>query len=243
MRYSTLFTLAFFAGLTSLIVLPSISAQTLAPVHRLPLKEPLEKYNNPLAPQLKMETSPRMVSQLGVFTSYQANVDASGNNIVGDAANEPSIAVNPTDGNKMMIGWRQFNSIQSDFRQGGWGYTTDAGVHWVFPGVLEPGVFRSDPVTKSDEIGTFFYLSLLGDNFCDDVWRSTDGGQSWLQGGPGHGGDKEWFTIEKTMGPGHGFQYQFWSGFFPCDTGEFSRSTDGGFTWMAPINVPNDTDN
>ena len=53
-----------------------------------------------------------MISQFGVFTSYQANVDANGNNILGDAANEPSISVDPTDGNKMMIGWRQFNSIQ-----------------------------------------------------------------------------------------------------------------------------------
>ena len=183
-----------------------------------------------------------MISPFGVFTSYQANVDANGNNILGDAANEPAIAVDPTNGNKMTIGWRQFDDIHSDFRQGGWGYSTDAGVHWTFPGVLEPGVFRSDPVTHSDEIGTFFYLSLLGDNFCDDVWTSTNGGQSWLQGGPGHGGDKEWFTIDKTGGPGHGFQYQFWSGFFPCDFGEFARSTDGGLTWMSPINVPNDTD-
>src|SRR4029450_13888111 len=160
------------------------SGQTLAPIRKLPLNEPLETSKNmPPAPPRKIETSPRMISQFGVFTSYQANVDASGNNILGDAANEPAIAVDPTDGNKMTIGWRQFDSIQSDFRQGGWGYTTDAGVHWTFPGVLEPGVFRSDPVTHSDEIGTFFYLSLLGDNFCDDVWRSTNGGQTMLEVG------------------------------------------------------------
>ena len=75
----------------------------------------------PPAPPRKIETSPRMISQFGVFTSFQANVDASGNNILGDAANEPAIAVDPTDCNKMTIGWRQFDSINSDFRQGGWG--------------------------------------------------------------------------------------------------------------------------
>ena len=149
-----------------LLALSTASGQTLAPIRKLPLNEPLETSKNmPPAPPRKIETSPRMISQFGVFTSYQANVDASGNNILGDAANEPAIAVDPTDGNKMMIGWRQFDSINSDFRQGGWGYTTDAGVTWTFPGVLEPGVFRSDPVTHSDETGKFFYLSLLGDNF------------------------------------------------------------------------------
>ena len=97
----------------------------------------------------------------------------------------------------------------------------------------------------ADETGKFFYLSLLGDNFCDDVWRSTNGGQIFTEESPngaGHGGDKQWFTIDKTGGPGHGFQYQFWSGFFACDTGEFNRSTDGGITWSTPINLPNDTD-
>ena len=221
----------------------SVSGQTLAPIHKLPLNEPLEKYNDPPAPPRKIETSPRMVSPHGVFTSFQANVDANGNNILGDAANEPSISVDPTNGNRMVIGWRQFDSIQSDFREAGWGYTTDAGIHWTFPGVLENNLFRSDPVSHCDETGKFFYLSLRSDQaqsfFCDDVWNSINGGQSWMQGGPGHGGDKEWFTIDKTNGTGHGFQYQFWTGFFACDTGEFTRSTDGGITWMTPINIPN----
>jgi hypothetical protein len=229
--------------------LATASGQTLAPIHKLPLNEPLEKYNMPPAPPRKIEISPRMISQFGVFTSYQANVDANGNNILGDAANEPSISVDPTNLSKMVIAWRQFNSINSDFRQGGWGYTTDAGIHWTFPGVLQNNVFRSDPVTKSDEAGNFFYLSLQSTKqesfFCDDVWRSTNGGQSWTEQSPdeaGHGGDKEWFTIDTTNGTGHGFLYQFWTGFFACDTGEFNRSTDSGVTWQTPINVPNNTD-
>ena len=85
----------------------------------------------------------------------------------------------------MAIAWRQFNSIQSNFRQAGYGYTTDGGTSWTFPGVLENNVFRSDPVSNSDETGKFFYLSLQSDQaqsfFCDDVWRSLNGGQSWTQ--------------------------------------------------------------
>ena len=89
-----------------------------------------------------------------------------------------AISVDPTDGNKMTIAWRQFNNVTSNFRQGGWGYTTDGGIHWTFPGVLENNVFRSDPVTKSDEIGQFFYLSLQSNQqqsfFCDDLWCSNE---------------------------------------------------------------------
>jgi len=78
-----------------------------------------------------------MISQFGIFTSYQVNVDANHQNILGDAANECPISVDPTDGNKMTIAWRQFNDVNSNFRQGGWGYTTDGGLNWTFPGVLQ----------------------------------------------------------------------------------------------------------
>src|SRR5204862_650799 len=128
----------------------------------------VEKYDNPPALIYRFDTSHRMVSPHGVFVSYQVNVDANGNNIIGDAANECSISVDPTDTSRMAIGWRQFNSVLSNFRQGGYGYTTDAGLHWTFPGVLENDVFRSDPVTNSDETGTFFYLSLL-QTFCENM--------------------------------------------------------------------------
>ena len=236
---------SFFICLVLLSGLASASAQ-LAPTYKVPRNEPLEKYDNPPAPPRKIETSPRMISQFGVFTSYQVNVDANHQNILGDAANECVISVDPTDGNKMTIVWRQFNNVTSNFRQAGWGYTTDAGIMWTFPGVLENGVFRSDPVSSSDETGNFFYLSLQSNVqqsfFCDDLWRSTNGGQSWVEQSPdrgGGGGDKQWFTIDKTNGPGHGFQYQSDDG-INCSGGgvQFQRSTNGGVTWQSPITIP-----
>src|SRR5438093_2187721 len=245
MRSSTASTTVPLICLLSLAAFTSASAQ-LAPTRPAPRGEPLETYDNPPAPPRKIETSPRMISVYDGFISYQANVDQNGQNILGDAANECPISVDPTDGNKMTIAWRQFNDVTSNFRQGGWGYTTDGGVHWTFPGVLQNNVFRSDPVTKSNEVGQFFYLSLQSDVnlsfFCDDLWRSLNGGQSWtLLSGErgGGGGDKEWFTIDKTGGPGHGFQYQSDDG-INCSGGgvEFQRSTNGGVTWQAPITVP-----
>jgi hypothetical protein len=241
MRSSTDSVRNLFILLASMGSLVSASAGT-PPPGRFP--EPLEKSEMQPAPRVyRLETSPRMISQYGSFISYQVNVDASGNNIVGDAANEPSISVDPTDGNKAAIGWRQFDTINSDFRQSGYGYSTDAGLTWHFPGTLQPGVFRSDPVTNSDDTGNFFYLSLLVNSFCADIWRSTNGGQTWTEQSPdggAHSGDKEWFTIDRTpTSMGHGFQYQFWTEFAACEFGGFSRSTDGGATWQTPVSIPN----
>src|SRR6266404_4828444 len=240
MRSSTISNRSALICLSVFASLAAASGQT--PARKPPLRtEPLEKYDMPPAYIYRLETSPRMISQFGPFVSFQVNVDANHQNILGDAANEPSIAVDPTDGNKMVIGWRQFNTVNSNFRQGGWGYTTDAGMTWIFPGVLENNVFRSDPVLNSNETGTLFYLSLL-QSFCDDIWRSTNGGQSWTRlppEGGGGGGDKEWFTVDKTNGMGHGFQYQAWSTAASCNFGQFSRSTNGGVTWQSPLGLPN----
>jgi hypothetical protein len=203
--------------------------------------EALERYEDPPMSIWRTGTSDGMISQHGPFTSYQVNVDANGQNITGDAANEPAISVDPTDRNKMAIGWRQFDSVSSNFRQAGWGFTSNGGVSWTFPGVLENNVFRSDPVLFANDVGRFFYLSLL-QNFFDDMWRSLDGGQSWTKLGPATGGDKQWFTIDNTNSSGHGFQYQSWSsvtGGSNYGGRQFSRSTDGGVTWMDPIFLPN----
>src|SRR6266446_7976372 len=189
MRSSTVSTVSLLICVSSLASLATASGQTPA---RKPLRtEPLEKYDMPPAYIYRLETGPRMISQYGPFISFQVNVDANHQNILGDAANEPSIAVDPTNPSRMTIGWRQFNTVNSNFRQGGWGFTTDGGLTWTFPGVLQDNVFRSDPVTQSDEIGNFFFLSLQSNVnqsfFCDDLWRSTNGGLSWVERSPDQG--------------------------------------------------------
>ena len=228
-------------GLSTAVSLLIVSTALSQGVPRKPLPtEPLEKYDNSPGVAAPISgISPALVSSLGPYTSFQVNVDANGNNRVGDAANEPSICVDPNNPNRMSIGWRQFGSVASNFREAGFAYTTNGGTRWIAPGVLENNIFRSDPVLNSDTAGRFFYLSLL-QNFFDDLWRSITGGQSWTSVGPADGGDKQWFTIDNTNSSGRGFQYQSWSTDGNNYGGrQFTRSTDGGLTWMNPINIPN----
>ena len=55
-----------------------------------------------------------MVAHYGPFTSYQVNVNGQGNNILGDAANEPSFCIDVTNPSRMAVGWRQFDSVSSN---------------------------------------------------------------------------------------------------------------------------------
>ncbi len=201
--------------------------------------EPMERYDMPPALFKFHPESSQMIAHYGPFVSYQVNVNGQGNNILGDAANEPSFCIDQTNPSRMAVGWRQFDSVSSNFRQSGYGYTTDGGQHWTFPGKLENNVFRSDPVLGSDTTGQFYYLSLL-QSFFDDIWSSTTGGAAWQRIAPATGGDKEWFVIDNTNSSGHGFMYQTWSTAGNNYNGrQFSRSTNGGVTWMNPIDIPN----
>jgi len=188
-----------------------------------------------------MPTSPAYRYTSHGFFAVQANVDSLGMNIVGDAANEPSIAVDPTNPNRIAINWRQFNTNQNSFRQAGYGYTTDGGVTWTFPGVIEPGIFRSDPVFESDSEGTFYYNSLSSSTgeFVCTVFKSTDGGATWDGGTYAQGGDKQWMAIDKTGSMGEGHIYSNWTSYFSvCDPGFFTRSTDEGTSYEDCVVIP-----
>lgn len=190
-----------------------------------------------------MPTSPAYRITTPTFTSVQVNVDSLGRNIVGDAANEPTIAVDPTNPNRMAIAWRQFNTVTNNFRQAGYGYTTDAGQTWTFPGVIQPGIFRSDPVFDYDADGNFYYNSLttVGPDYLCDVFASSTGGASWGAGIPAHGGDKQWMTIDKSGGQGDGNIYSSWtSSFSSCLPGFFTRSINRNASYQSCVVIPGD---
>jgi hypothetical protein len=194
-------------------------------------------------PREGRQTSPAYRFFTSDFFTVQVNVDQSGLNIMGDAANEPSIAMDPTDPNRITIGWRQFDTISSNFRQAGYGYTVDGGQTWTFPGVIEPGVFRSDPVLDSDSQGIFYYNSLTssGGVFSCQVFKSTDGGATWDGGTFARGGDKQWMVIDKTPGIGEGHIYAYWTQFFSvCFPGFFTRSVNGGLSYEDCITIPDE---
>ncbi len=191
----------------------------------------------------RLEESARSIARIiefNGFTSVQVNVDARGLNIVGDAANEPSIAVNPLNRANMVIGWRQFDSITSNFRQAGWAYTFDNGATWTFPGVLQTGVFRSDPVVDADSQGNFYYQSLRGSpaGYLVDVFKSTDGGATWLPPTFAWGGDKNWMVVDRSGGPSDGHIYGIWQKFFTqFAPNVFTRSANGAVSFEPPVPV------
>lgn len=195
-------------------------------------------------PKENQTTSPAFIYKDDVIFVSQVNVNANGGNIRNDAANEPSIAFDINNPNNIAIGWRQFDHISSNFRQAGYAYTTDGGMTWTFPGVIEPGVFRSDPVLDSDAEGNFYYNSLTVENSKDyvcDVYKSTDGGATWSEAVDAQGGDKQWMVIDKISEIGKGNIYAYWNSYYSiCAPNSFTRSVDGGQSFEDCAYIPNE---
>jgi hypothetical protein len=168
----------------------------------------------------------------------QINTNTLGQDIIGDAANEPSIAVDPNNPNRMAVGWRQFDTITNNFRQAGVAYSTNGGLTWT-SSVLTPGQFRSDPVLRSDADGNFYYSSLSSPTSAE-IFKSTDGGATWGSPIYAFGGDKQWIAIDKTSGPGRGNIYQDWNVQYSSVANKsFTRSTNGGASYDNPTTGPN----
>lgn len=232
-----------FATLGSVLAIAAVAPQAIAQkvygrIYNQTQEAHFEHLDDPWLPGFGL-SGPAYVHTSAGITIRQVNVNSQGNNIVGDAANEPSIAIDPTNPQRMLIGWRQFDTISSNFRQAGRAYTSNGGKTWTNPGVLTPGVFRSDPVMGSDYTGKFYYLSLKDTFYCD-IFVSTNGGVTFSGPIAAVGGDKQWMTIDNTGSSGKGFLYQAWSTAGNNYGGrQFSRSTNGGTTWINPIFITN----
>lgn len=201
---------------------------------------PNEYQNKKLSPAYSFRNSGLRNSNGTLIITSQVNVNKDGFNILGDAANEPSIAFDQTDRNHIVIGWRQFDNVNSNFRQAGWAYSFDAGKSWTFPGVIEPQIFRSDPVLDSDIKGNFYYNSLSNDFRCK-VFKSDNYGIYWDNGVNIGGGDKQWMTIDKLSENGQGNIYSSWVPHYSiCPPGFFTRSTDNGKSFEDCTELPDD---
>ena len=188
-----------------------------------------------------MQKSPAYTFENSTIFTTQVNVDAGGNNMVGDAANEPSMAFDPTNPERIVIGWRQFDSVNSNFRQAGYGYSLNGGANWTFPYSIDAGIFRSDPVLDFDKDGNFYYnsLTVVGSNdYQCTVYKIEDGGTDWDAGVFAQGGDKQWMRMDRTEGMGTGHNYSFWTSFYStCYPNHFTRSTDGSITFEDCVSI------
>jgi hypothetical protein len=233
----------FYFTLATLLVSPAFSSPQGAEQDTLPPPSPLDRLELPedeyiFVPREEQQTSAAYRSYRRGFFITQVNVNSSGQNIIGDAANEPSIAIDPGAPNKMAVGWRQFDTISSNFRQAGYGYSSDGGATWTFPGVIQPGIFRSDPVLDADNGGHLYYYSLsTASGYTCEVFKSTDGGVSWSGAVPAYGGDKGWMTIDRRGALGDGNIYCF-SRDGVSTTIVLTRSLDGGQSFQPLVNVP-----
>ena len=201
---------------------------------------PAYRYHSPVSPVGRI----RFGTNATIVSTVQVNVDANGNNIVGDAANEPNITINPLNNAQIAIGWRQFDNVASNFRQAGLAYSSDSGNTWTFPGCVDAGIFHSDPVLDFDSAGTFYYNALFSDSngFSCKVFKSQDAGMSWDTGTDAHGGDKQWMAIDRTNGVGSGNIYSFWSSNnSACPPAFFTRSTTGGSSYENCLIPPGDS--
>jgi hypothetical protein len=155
---------------------------------------------------------------------------------------EPSLALSPPN---IVVGFNDSTPV------GSWcGYSNSPATGGAFTdrGAVA-GPEAGDNVLAADRSGTF-YFALLGTdgagNSSVGVSKSTDKGVTFSlpvqatvsANGPNTFQDKEWLAVDATGGPRNGNLYLAWTSFtnnFVNAQILFTRSTDAGTTWSAPL--------
>jgi subtilisin-like proprotein convertase family protein len=159
-------------------------------------------------------------------------------------AAESAIKIHPLDGNKVIGGANGPGSGQQMF------YSTNGGTNWTASSALPLGSTCCDPTVDWSSDGTKAYAAALGGcGAVCNVWvyRSGDGGATWndlesiTPGDPrrevtaASTSDKEFIHVDKFgTSPRRDNVYLCWH---DNNTLKFSRSTDFGHTWSAPLTM------
>jgi hypothetical protein len=153
---------------------------------------------------------------------------------------EPSICINPKNTNLLVAG----SNTDKYY------YSSNSGLNWT-KGILT-GTYTvwGDPCMSVDTLGNFYFFHLVnGSSFIDRMGchKSTNNGinysiNTYWQFNPPKQQDKEWAAVDWTHGPRGNWIYVTWTEFDdygvsnPADSSRilFTRSTDGGLTWLNP---------
>ena len=168
--------------------------------------------------------------------------------------NEPSIAVNPHDPNHVIASSNDYrNRATGGDVQPGYYVSFDGGNSWPGDGVIDisviPGVEAGgDPAMAIYDLNNVYFAYIAFHRTVDDaggvyVSKSADGGLTW--GSPVELAantltvfhDKEYIAVDASGGSYDGYVYVSWTRFGGGTPIVLSRSTDGGSTFSAPMQI------
>ena len=163
--------------------------------------------------------------------------------VTGSGQNETLVAVNPLNGDNAVVVYKDYRGDMRDYLSA----TTDGGVTWheqLFPRPSPDLLQDTDPTVFFRPDGRAYLLWTSSSDFQHgglfSAW-SDDSGQTWSQPvavtlPEGHFDDKSWLAFDTSGGPLNGDMYASWTRFGNAEIME-ARSTDGGSSWSAPVQV------
>ena len=162
------------------------------------------------------------------------------NQVALNSQNEPAIAINPSNPRNLVAGSISFETGTGQCAAYA---STDRGKTWshqLLPNVA-PFTAAGDPFVAFDASGTAYFLcmELTPGPRTQYVWRSTDGGQTWLGpslalGSPTTDEDKGHVAVDARPGSPYSGNVYVVATQSPCGPGDlrFARSTDGGLNFL-----------